>query len=204
MRIVRIGRNPDNDIILNHPTVSGAHAEVHIHDNGQMLIVDHSTNGTYIDNTYLHNASRPLYGQETLRLPGNNLIPVSLICSNNNNSGAGGLNVEPKSITPSKSSPGSLNNWNWGAFYFGWLWAVCHKIYWPLVCLIPYVGQVAAFIICIFLGAKGNQWAWEKYERSAEEFEHSQHSWAVAACICFIITLFFLAAFIVIFVTTLT
>ena len=69
----------------------------------------------------------------------------------------------------------------------GWLWGVCNGVYWPLVTLIPYVGQVAALIICFILGANGNKYAWEKFTGSAEEFDRKQHNWAIAAGIYAII-----------------
>jgi len=88
-----------------------------------------------------------------------------------------------------KPQPVCINRWNWGAFYFGWLWGVCNGVYWPLIVFIPYLGQVAALIISIILGANGSRYAWEKFTGTATEFDARQDSWANAAGICFIITI---------------
>src|SRR5207248_6489631 len=45
---VRIGRAPDNDIVIDDPTVSGAHAELR-DEAGHWVVTDlGSTNGTYV------------------------------------------------------------------------------------------------------------------------------------------------------------
>lgn len=51
MKIIKIGRNPDNDIVVNDETrtVSGYHAVLKVYDNGTISICDNSTNGTYIN-----------------------------------------------------------------------------------------------------------------------------------------------------------
>jgi pSer/pThr/pTyr-binding forkhead associated (FHA) protein/uncharacterized membrane protein YhaH (DUF805 family) len=51
MKIIKIGRNPDNDIVIHDETrtVSGYHAVLKVYDNGTLTICDNSTNGTFID-----------------------------------------------------------------------------------------------------------------------------------------------------------
>lgn len=51
MKTIKIGRNPDNDIVINDKTrtVSGYHAILKVCDNGTLTICDNSTNGTYIN-----------------------------------------------------------------------------------------------------------------------------------------------------------
>ena len=51
MKVVKIGRNHDNDIVVNDETrtVSGYHAVLKIYDNGTLAICDTSTNGTFIN-----------------------------------------------------------------------------------------------------------------------------------------------------------
>ena len=88
---------------------------------------------------------------------------------------------------PMRETPACLNQWSWGAFYWGWIWGIGNGVYWPLVTLIPYVGQVAAIIIAFVLGANGNRYAWDKFTGTAAEFDEKQHNWAVAAGICFLI-----------------
>lgn len=89
--------------------------------------------------------------------------------------------------TPYNSNevPVEIKKWNWGAFFFNWLWGVCNGVYWPLalilVNLIPYVGQVLALGACIALGINGSEWAWKgKRWDSVEHFKRVQHNWAMA------------------------
>lgn len=77
MQVIKIGRNPGNDIIFQDQTVSGTHADIYIYDNGAVQIVDHSSNGTYVDQTYLHGATMDLTGNEILTFPGQNCISVA-------------------------------------------------------------------------------------------------------------------------------
>lgn len=96
-----------------------------------------------------------------------------------------------------------LSKWNWGAFMFNWLWAICNGIYWPLLLillnLIPYVGPIATFGLCVYLGVKGTEMAWKaKSWSSWESFKKTQHKWAVAILwvygISFLIIIFALIA----------
>lgn len=51
MKTYKIGRNPDNDIVIQDDTrlVSRYHAVLKVYDNGSITICDISTNGTYIN-----------------------------------------------------------------------------------------------------------------------------------------------------------
>ena len=88
-----------------------------------------------------------------------------------------------------RETPTCLNQWSWGAFYWGWIWGIGNGVYWPLITLIPYLGQIAAIIIAFVLGANGNRYAWDKFTGTAAEFDEKQHNWAVAAGICFLISI---------------
>lgn len=89
-------------------------------------------------------------------------------------------------ITPVREGvPNEIKKWNWGAFFFNWLWGVCNGVYWPLILIlvniIPYVGQLISFIGCIALGLNGNEWAWKaKSWSSVAEFKRVQHNWSMA------------------------
>jgi len=49
-KIKSIGRNTDNDIVLNHANVSGSHAQLIRPENGEIVIIDNgSTNGTFVN-----------------------------------------------------------------------------------------------------------------------------------------------------------
>ncbi len=51
MKTIKIGRNSDNDIVIDDSTrtVSGAHAVLKVYDIGNITINDNSTNGTFIN-----------------------------------------------------------------------------------------------------------------------------------------------------------
>jgi|GEM_PF-1996963 len=51
MKTYKIGRNPDNDIVIKDQSqhVSRYHSLLTLHDNGTITINDQSTNGTYIN-----------------------------------------------------------------------------------------------------------------------------------------------------------
>lgn len=51
MKLIRIGNNPQNDIVLKSSKVSGNHAEIIILNNGDILLEDkNSLNGTFVQN----------------------------------------------------------------------------------------------------------------------------------------------------------
>ncbi len=71
--------------------------------------------------------------------------------------------------------PDELKGWNWGAFFFGWIWAIANKTWIGLLGLIPYLNVV----IAIVLGVKGNEWAWKNRKfASVDEFKKVQKAWA--------------------------
>ena len=87
--------------------------------------------------------------------------------------------------------PAEIRKWNWGAFFFNWLWGVCNGVYWPLALIIvnfiPYVGGLITLIACIALGINGSEWAWKgKRWNSLEHFKRVQHNWALACVWVFI------------------
>jgi len=55
--VVRIGRTPENDLVLNHPSVSSRHAEL-CEQQGEWILTDlGSTNGTSVDDREVERAS---------------------------------------------------------------------------------------------------------------------------------------------------
>lgn len=82
--------------------------------------------------------------------------------------------------------PYQLDHWNWGAFLLPIPWGLAHGVYISLLFLIPIVGLVVPF----YLGAKGNQKAWEaRYWESEEKFASRQRKWAIAGVVVTIIVL---------------
>lgn len=66
-----LGRGPECDMVLNHPTVSREHAEIR-YRNGRFVLTDFSTNGTWVHapgGPYrLHRSSRELRGDGVITL----------------------------------------------------------------------------------------------------------------------------------------
>ncbi|MCX6000840.1 MAG: hypothetical protein NTU41_15010 [Chloroflexi bacterium] len=93
-----------------------------------------------------------------------------------NTSGQGRLAVAPPEV----------RGWNWGAFFLTWIWGIGHGVWISLVCLIPYVNIVFAFV----LGAKGNQWAWQSRQwESVDRFKKTQRIWAWVGLVVFLVGL---------------
>jgi hypothetical protein len=119
------------------------------------------------------------------------------------NSGTGGENEWLTKPVPSMNAAGStaalpdeLNKWSWAAFLWGPVWAIGHGVWIGLLTLIPYVGFVMIFV----MGAKGNQWAWEKNKYDSwEQFAAKQKTW-LKAWFLIVGALFALAIFIPLFV----
>jgi hypothetical protein len=75
-----------------------------------------------------------------------------------------------------------IKGWNWGAFFFNWIWGLVHKVWISLLMFIPIVNLG----VMIYLGLKGNELAWEKGSwKSIEVFHARQRKWAIAAGIVF-------------------
>lgn len=77
MRVIRIGRDTSNDYVIDHPAVSGYHADLYVYDNGAMQLVEHSTNGTYVNGNFVHNNTCMLFGNEVIVFPDQCPIHVS-------------------------------------------------------------------------------------------------------------------------------
>lgn len=96
--------------------------------------------------------------------------PKVVIIKPDNNSGIG--EEAPESIA---------HKFNWGAFLFNWVWGFRYKKWFLLAILvlsfIPY-GFIAGFVMALWAGAKGNQWAWEEVQyKDEEDFHKAQQCW---------------------------
>ncbi len=90
-----------------------------------------------------------------------------------NNSGSGTGPVPPE-----------VPGWNWGAFFFSWLWGVSNGVWVSL--LIAMLGLIGS----IWLGAKGSEMAWQKRRfESVEQFKGTQRAWATWGWVLFVINL---------------
>ncbi len=84
--------------------------------------------------------------------------------------------------------PPEAGGWNWGAFLFTWIWGLFNGAYvtlWGLLLMFVPGGHIAWAIVC---GVNGNRWAWRgRPWTSVEQFRATQHKWAVAALIVFLV-----------------
>jgi hypothetical protein len=72
--------------------------------------------------------------------------------------------------------PDGVKGWSWGAFLLNWIWAIGNRTWIGLLCFIPYVGLIFAFV----LGFKGREWAWQnKHWNSVEHFQRVQRTWSM-------------------------
>lgn len=49
MRIIKVGRDRSNDVVVSDPYVSSMHCDFIFEDNGNVWVVDHSKNGTFVN-----------------------------------------------------------------------------------------------------------------------------------------------------------
>ncbi len=84
------------------------------------------------------------------------------------------------------AAEGAPRGWNWGAFMLTWIWGIAHSVWISFLVLVPVLNIIWPFV----LGAKGNQWAWEKkHYDSVEQFKKSQKPWNIAGVILFVLGL---------------
>jgi len=99
--------------------------------------------------------------------------------------------------------PNEARGWNWGAFWFTWLWCIVHRLWivmlvaastailagfgiWTIGSIIGgtealfiFYALVASLAWRIVLGVRGNHWAWQHRKfKSIEQFKETQKYWA--------------------------
>jgi hypothetical protein len=85
--------------------------------------------------------------------------------------------------------PTGERRWNWGAFTFGWIWAIPHHL--PLLALLGVLPTVG-LLVRLYLGLAGNELAWRNryFEGGVDEFLRVERKWRKAALIYWSIILF--------------
>ena len=69
-----------------------------------------------------------------------------------------------------------LKKWNFGAFFFTWLWGIFNETYIALLTFIPIINIFVLF----YLGYKGNELAWKnKTWPSLKYFNTVQRLWSI-------------------------
>lgn len=77
-----------------------------------------------------------------------------------------------------------MSGWNWGAFFFGWIWCIAMRFY--LGILLSFTGIIGAIV----LGIYGNKWAWKHRRfKNIEEFAAVQRSWKIWGFVLLIISI---------------
>ncbi len=71
--------------------------------------------------------------------------------------------------------PEIASGFNWGAFWWTWIWGIAHNVWIALLALVaPWP------VMNIILGLKGNEWAWQNRRfESVEQFRATQAAWAL-------------------------
>jgi serine/threonine protein kinase len=92
------------------------------------------------------------------------------------------LNTSGSGLSAAVSIPDEIQGWNWGALFFPWFWPFTNGLwYLGLLC---WAAGGGAFFIALYLGAKGNAWAWKsKRWRSVQQFQAHQRGWAIAGIV---------------------
>ncbi len=107
--------------------------------------------------------------------------------------------------------PHNINHFNWGAFFFNWIWAVCHGIWWPIlinvgvgiilileVPILTIIANIASLSFWIWFGFAANALAWKKkHWKSTVECMNSEKKWNKAS-IWFLVILLVFAVILVI------
>lgn len=98
------------------------------------------------------------------------------------------LNQEYQILTSVKSElPKEYRKFNWGVFLLGWIWGIGNRTYITfaifavnLLYLVPFVGWLAPLAFSIWLGVKGNEFAWKNNNwNNLEQFNRVQYKWAM-------------------------
>ena len=76
------------------------------------------------------------------------------------------------------------SKFNWGAFLLNWIWGLGNRTYLTLIYLIIGFIPIVNFVISIWFGFMGNEWAWRnKRFGGVQHFNESQKKWTIAGII---------------------
>lgn len=79
-----------------------------------------------------------------------------------------------------------VKGWNWGAFFFGWIWCLGNGLIEVGIGIFLAGFFYLGFIGNIFMGFMGNELAWKRKKfNSVEEFMEIQGKWSKAALLFF-------------------
>lgn len=200
MKQVLIGRSAKADIIVDSEikTVSAKHATVEW-DGVQYKLHDHSANGSYVNGEKIHNDTCVIRRGDMVTLSRKYTLDLNavfaLLAYNatkpEETESVDDMIDDVAGVSPAASMgvPSNIDKFNWGAFLLGWIWGIGNSVWIGLICLIPYVGWIMAFV----LGFKGNKWAWEaqKDEKTPAQFVESQRKWTIAGVVILVVGIIF-------------
>jgi len=82
--------------------------------------------------------------------------------------------------------PEIVGGFNWGAFWWTWIWGIAHNVW---IALLAFVAPWP--VMNIILGIKGNEWAWQNRRfESVEQFRATQAAWAFWGWVAFGVSIF--------------
>ncbi len=113
--VITIGREPGNNVVLDHPHVSRRHAEIETTREGSFIRDLNSTNGTYVDGARI-NGKQAISGRSTIRISGYKLSLENLRLIKQDETG-GKVEIDARNISKVVTLPGGeqrviLNNLN--------------------------------------------------------------------------------------------
>ena len=79
---------------------------------------------------------------------------------------------QPRNKQTNKQTNNSLNQFNWGAFFFIWIWGIFNRVYItlifiPIVVILSLIGvpdiinSLVSLGLMIWFSIRGNEWAYE-------------------------------------------
>ena len=89
--------------------------------------------------------------------------------------------------------PAEVKGYSWGAFTLSWIWGIFNNSWFTMfaflgaiLSLIPFIGWLIPWALCIWFGFRGNEWAWQnKKWESVEHFHKVQRIWAIVGLALF-------------------
>lgn len=174
---IYIGRDDANDWIVpeSFNTVSNNHANIEETENGHLLLVDHSRNGTVVNGIRVKDSSIEIKEGDNIRLANSYLLSWSQISYyfpkrketvrlyndkltgretelHNTPRDFAQIPIETSCHTDSKNRAEveiAKSKWNWSAFLLNWIWGVGHDCWWPLFAYIGLGLLSTLFIVAI-------------------------------------------------------
>lgn len=199
---ISIGRDRSCDIFTSdqYSDVSRNHADIFL-DGSRLILEDHSSNGTYINGQKINHTNREIRVGDNIQLGRNYTLSWNEVSrffpgipTGNETTRDFGRHTERYVVPtarhddrydysyreenrqfPQRELEDFFGKWNWGGFFFHWIFSVCHKVYWPLIAL---VFPIAVPVIMIIAAMNGNKWAWNSRRwESLEECKRVQLQW---------------------------